>query len=327
MSEIKVDDFTVAKDAAVDGVLTAHGMNAEMLAEAHAKFKELDSDNSGSLQGHEMKELADWIFESFGHVHDSTCEDSFHRREDRLGRTLMKRLDGDGDGKLTFEEFAEWYADSCKQIQSYKKRTGTDMQDNVDAAMDLIHGADDLDEDEEDMPQLEDVTAEEPAKPEPQKAVKQNRSEKKSRKAMHKLGMKPVPGIIRVTVKKSKNILFVISKPDVFKSPASDTYVIFGEAKIEDLSAQAQSAAAEQFRAPEVTRNVDVDTADDSEATAAPAVADAGDDEEEEEDATGVSDRDIELVMSQTTCSRAKAIKALKENDCDIVNAIMELSM
>eukprot|EP00501_MAST-03F_sp_TOSAG23-6_P001496 GSMAST32.ASY1.ANO1.1555.1 assembled CDS len=51
----------------------------------------------------------------------------------------------------------------------------------------------------------------------------------------------PVNGITRVTVKKSKNILFVIKKPDVFKSPASDTYVIFGEAKIEDLSAQAQS--------------------------------------------------------------------------------------
>lgn len=46
-------------------------------------------------------------------------------------------------------------------------------------------------------------------------------------------------------------ILFVISKPDVFKSPASDTYIVFGEAKIEDLSAQAQASAAEQFRAPE----------------------------------------------------------------------------
>ena len=43
-------------------------------------------------------------------------------------------------------------------------------------------------------------------------------------------------------------ILFVISKPDVYKSPSSDTYVIFGEAKIEDLSAQAAGAAAEQFR-------------------------------------------------------------------------------
>merc|ERR1712139_625669 len=62
---------------------------------------------------------------------------------------------------------------------------------------------------------------------------KQSRSEKKSRKAMQKLGMKPVPGIIRVTVKKSKNILFV-----------------FGKAEIEDLSAQATSAAVEQFKAP-----------------------------------------------------------------------------
>ena len=69
---------------------------------------------------------------------------------------------------------------------------------------------------------------------------------------MQKLGMKPVSGIVRVTIKKSKNILFVISKPDVFKSPASDTYIIFGEAKIEDLSAQAQAAAAEQFKKPDI---------------------------------------------------------------------------
>merc|ERR1712014_523251 len=82
---------------------------------------------------------------------------------------------------------------------------------------------------------------------------KQNRSEKKSRKAVSKLGMKPVPSIVRVTVKKSKTILFVISKPDVHKSPNSDTYVIFGEAKIEDLSAQAKTSAAQQFTAaPEI---------------------------------------------------------------------------
>lgn len=67
--------------------------------------------------------------------------------------------------------------------------------------------------------------------------------------------MKPVPSIVRVTVKKSKNILFVISKPDVHKSPSSNTYVIFGEAKIEDLSAQAQQQAAERFSQPEVMQN------------------------------------------------------------------------
>merc|ERR1712178_446398 len=91
---------------------------------------------------------------------------------------------------------------------------------------------------------------------------KQNRSEKKSRKAVGKLGMKPIPGIVRVTVKKSKNILFVISRPDVHKSPNSDTYIIFGEAKIEDLSAQAQASAAQQFtqQTPDASAVADGDT-------------------------------------------------------------------
>ncbi|MCO5557993.1 hypothetical protein L7F22_011567 [Adiantum nelumboides] len=37
---------------------------------------------------------------------------------------------------------------------------------------------------------------------------------------------------------------------NVFKSPASDMYIIFGEAKIEDLSSQLQIQAVEQFKAP-----------------------------------------------------------------------------
>lgn len=45
-------------------------------------------------------------------------------------------------------------------------------------------------------------------------------------------GLKPVVGVTRVTIRKSKNILFVINRPDVFKSPASDTYIVFGEAKV-----------------------------------------------------------------------------------------------
>lgn len=57
------------------------------------------------------------------------------------------------------------------------------------------------------------------------KGGKQSRSEKKARKAVQKLGMKPVGGIHRVTVRKSKNILFVIGQPDVYKSPFSDTCV------------------------------------------------------------------------------------------------------
>ncbi|KAL6086860.1 hypothetical protein STEG23_024120 [Scotinomys teguina] len=83
---------------------------------------------------------------------------------------------------------------------------------------------------------------------EPVSKAKQSPSEKKARKAMSKLALRQVTGVTRVTIWKSKNILFVITKPDVYKSPASDTYIVFGEAKIEDLSQQAQLAAAEKFK-------------------------------------------------------------------------------
>lgn len=88
--------------------------------------------------------------------------------------------------------------------------------------------------------------------------AKQSRGEKKARKIMSKLGLKQILGVNRATIRKSKNILFVINKPDVYKNPASDTYIIFGEAKIEDLSQQAQVAAAEKFKNPDPTINTTV---------------------------------------------------------------------
>lgn len=132
---------------------------------------------------------------------------------------------------------------------------------------------------------------------------------------MQKLGMKTVPGIVRVTIKKSKNILFVIPRPEVFKSPTSETYIIFGEAKIEDLSASATAQAAEQFRAAPPSQ------------AAAPRAAPAAAAPEGEVDESGVDPKDIDLVMGQAGCTRAQAITALKNNSNDIVNAIMELTM
>merc|ERR1711981_159141 len=51
------------------------------------------------------------------------------------------------------------------------------------------------------------------------------------------------------------------------------------------------------------------------------------DDEDEEVDEDGVEANDIDLVMSQANVSRSKAVKALKNNSNDVVNAIMELTM
>lgn len=151
---------------------------------------------------------------------------------------------------------------------------------------------------------------------------KQSRGEKKARKIMSKLGLKPVTGVSRVTIRKSKNILFVINNPDVYKNPHSDTYIIFGEAKIEDLSQQAQVAAAEKYKTDTAPTVGDV-----AGATARTQEPPITEEDEEEVDDTGVDEKDIELVMSQANVPRAKAIRALKSNQNDIVNAIMELTM
>lgn len=108
--------------------------------------------------------------------------------------------------------------------------------------------------------------------------------------------------------------MFVFSKPDVFKSPTSDTYIIFGEAKIEDLSSQLQTQAAEQFKAPNPSTVV-------SKPESSTMVQD-----DEDVDETGVEPKDIELVMTQAGVSRSRAVKALKAADGDIVTAIMELT-
>ncbi|KOB78286.1 Nascent polypeptide associated complex protein alpha subunit, partial [Operophtera brumata] len=86
-------------------------------------------------------------------------------------------------------------------------------------------------------------------------------------------------GVNRVTIRKSKNILFVINQPDVYKNPHSDTYI-----------------------------------------TVAPI---AEEEDEEAVDETGVDEKDVEIVMSQANVSRAKAVRALRNNQSDIVNAIM----
>ncbi|KAG9757756.1 nascent polypeptide-associated complex, alpha subunit, partial [Aureobasidium melanogenum] len=154
-----------------------------------------------------------------------------------------------------------------------------------------------------------------------------SRNEKKARKAIAKLGLKKIEGITRVTLRRPKNILFVISQPDVYKSPNSNTYIIFGEAKIEDLNSQAQAAAAQQLSQQEGAAEHTHDHSDKGKAPEVEAKKEEEEDDGEEVDETGLEAKDIELVMAQASVSRKKAVKALKENDNDIVNSIMALSI
>ncbi|CCX30535.1 putative nascent polypeptide-associated complex subunit [Pyronema domesticum] len=186
----------------------------------------------------------------------------------------------------------------------------------------------DVVEDSDDESEAGDVDGEIPAG---SSVAIHSRSEKKARKSIAKLGLKHVPGITRVTLRRPKNILFVINNPDVYKSPSSNTYIIFGEAKIEDLNSQAQANAAHQLREAESANTLEADMAAAAAAAEKGKAVEAPKEEEEDDgeevDETGLESKDIELVMAQAGVSRKKAVKALKENDNDIVNSIMALSV
>merc|ERR1711881_643298 len=158
---------------------------------------------------------------------------------------------------------------------------------------------------------------------------KQSRQEKKARKSIAKLGLKQVPGITRVVIKKSKTMLFAINKPEVFQNANSDTYVVFGEAKVEDLGANQQYQAAKQLEKAQQEAAARQAAAAVTQ-TAKPTEL-IEDDVEEVDDAEvdtdGLEDKDIDLVIQQASCSKAKAVKSLRNNNGDIVNAIMELTM
>uniref|UniRef100_A0A452DT22 NAC-A/B domain-containing protein n=1 Tax=Capra hircus TaxID=9925 RepID=A0A452DT22_CAPHI len=142
---------------------------------------------------------------------------------------------------------------------------------------------------------------------EPVRKAKQSWSEK-AQKAMSKLGLHQVTGVTRVTIQTSKNILFVIKKPDVYKSP-----IVSREAKIKGL-ATAEKFSIQSEAVSKIQENTQIPTVQEES-------------EEEEVDETGMEVKDIELVRSQANVSRTKAVQALKSNSNNIVSAIMTLTI
>jgi len=219
-----------------------------------------------------------------------------------------------------------------------------DVKDDSDSSSDNEESGNEGEKDSNEVKQSHPLAEAAGIEEELQSKQKQTRSEKKARKAMAKLGLRPIQGILRVTIRKSKNILFVIQKPDVYKSPASDTYIVFGEAKIEDLSQRAQIAAANQFKNlnqnnqntntnDQTTNQLNInndktqtDKNTNLQTTTKTETIHEETDEDEQVGAEGIEENDIQLVMSQSKTSRTKAIKALRKCNNDIVNAIMELA-
>lgn len=159
------------------------------------------------------------------------------------------------------------------------------------------------------------------------------KAEKKARETLLKLGLKQLKDISRVTFRRKNNTILAIEKPEVYKT-SGGSYIIFGEAQVEDLTKRYQEAMAAQQAASEVNEAINApkdDLAssiqdDLKKASLEDKSASADADDDEPQDATGLEESDITVIMEQTNTSRNKAIKALKEHDGDIVNAIMSLS-
>ncbi|CAM41552.1 nascent polypeptide associated complex subunit-like protein, copy 1 [Leishmania braziliensis MHOM/BR/75/M2904] len=150
--------------------------------------------------------------------------------------------------------------------------------------------------------------------------VPQNaKQSKRYAKAMVKMGLKPELNIMKVNIRKVGSLSFAMVQPEVYRFPGTNTFVIFGEAQLEDTSALAQEAAARAA--------VSGAAAASSDATTSVSAAEEDDDDDDDVGAGDLDEKEINVVMSQANVSRKKAIKALKNNNGDIVNTIMELTM
>jgi nascent polypeptide-associated complex subunit alpha len=148
---------------------------------------------------------------------------------------------------------------------------------------------------------------------------KLNRGEKKCRKSLLKLGMKQLTGITRVALKKRDGLIFVINDPEVLKSGTNEnSYAIFGELKLEDPNSRLAQKEARNF-------------AKDIKATEATTAAKEEDKKAAVDDSQplseeGLTPSHIDMVMQHTNCTRNAAIRALKETNDDMVQAVMKLT-
>lgn len=158
-----------------------------------------------------------------------------------------------------------------------------------------------------------------------------SKNEKKARELIKKLNLKQVKGVSRVTFKQRGNLIYAIDQPDVYKS-AAGTYVVFGEAKVDDMNQRIAEAQAAQAQAEAAGEDAPADkspesiTADLEKASLNASKEEETAEEDGDVDESGLEAADIDIIVEQTQVSRAKAVNALRKHKGDMVNAIMELS-
>ena len=161
---------------------------------------------------------------------------------------------------------------------------------------------------------------------------KLTRSEKKCKKAFLKIGMKPLSGITRVTLKRRDKIVFYVDTPEILKSGTSEnSYVILGELKMLDQGAGPGGVSFKPGEGEGVPSTLDPHPTPEKpkEQSSEPEPAKEKDvvvKGSEEVDLEGLNPDDIEMVMQHASCTKAQAARALREANGDLVTAVMKVS-
>lgn len=153
-----------------------------------------------------------------------------------------------------------------------------------------------------------------------------NRGVKKATKALSKVGMTPLAGVTRVTLRKRDGYIFVIDNPKVLRSGEDgNTFCIFGDIKIDDPNQRLRAAEAARMAEAQAAANK---AAQKSAASTAPAKESAkkASGDEAAADESGLTQNHISMVMEHTGCTRNEAIGALRETNDDMVNAVLKLT-
>ena len=151
---------------------------------------------------------------------------------------------------------------------------------------------------------------------------KLNRGEKKCRKALLKIGMKQFNGVTRVTLRKRDGLIFVVNEPEVLRSDGDGkSFAVFGELKLEDPNTRMQQAEAKKFAESQLAAA----QAQAASKASAPKSSGASSNEAPLSE-EGLTVSHIDMVMDHTSCTRNEAIKALRESNNDMINAVMKLT-
>merc|ERR1712166_498661 len=90
----------------------------DVISEARAKFNSFDRDNNGTLEGHEVEDLAEWVWKNFHPGGEAVP----HEIREAEASKLLTRHDANGDNGMDFAEFESWFKKTCVTIERFRLR-------------------------------------------------------------------------------------------------------------------------------------------------------------------------------------------------------------